>query len=57
MHAVFSAFVARGQLSPEPLRLRDEVSLVFRDKLTDAQRSFRLCGECVRTGDVGDDMS
>ena len=41
-------------MSLEPLRLSDEVRLVFCDKLTDALCSFRLGGERVRTGDVGD---
>ena len=41
-------------MSLEPLRLCDEVGLVFCDKLTDAQCSFRLGGERLRTRDVGD---
>jgi hypothetical protein len=51
MHAWISAFVVRGQLSPVPVRLRDEVSLVFCDKLTGAQCPLCLSGERTRTGE------
>ena len=43
--------MARGQLSPVPVRLCDEVSLVFCDKLTGAQCPLYLSGERTRTGE------
>jgi hypothetical protein len=46
-----SAFVARRPSSPEPVRLCDEMSLVFRDRLIGAQCPLYLSGERTHTGE------
>jgi hypothetical protein len=51
MYTWISASVAKRQLSLEPFRLCNEVSLVFRDKLIDAQCPLYLSGERTHRGE------